>query len=298
MKKFIAILAILIASTIGATSLQTVAVHADSGYMPYSYGGNAINVQAYAAGITSTAVPEDISALLGSLSFSDTAGVSACKSSSANDAAAGTGARTLYIEGLNSSFNPISETWTVVGTTGTALTNAYIRINSIRVATAGSGGTNAGAITCWTRYYAATGFTSGSRHITMIAGEGRSRSGAYTVPAGKTLLITELYATEASSTAAYTYSDYMGVTNLRAGGKNEPRSKSRVILQCLEYGKGWEFVAEVLVSRDAPAAITFDTPIRILAKTTCKLTYQAELSNTNSRVLALNISAGYRGILK
>lgn len=68
-------------------------------------------------------------------------------SSSASDAAAGTGARTLTLSGLNSSYADISETITLNGTTPVVSSNSYVMLNNTLVATAGSSTTNVGVIT-------------------------------------------------------------------------------------------------------------------------------------------------------
>ena len=68
-------------------------------------------------------------------------------SSSANDASAGTGARTILITGVDSSYLPFKETVTLNGVTPVALANtSVIAINSAKVLTSGSGLTNAGNV--------------------------------------------------------------------------------------------------------------------------------------------------------
>lgn len=67
-------------------------------------------------------------------------------SSSANDASAGTGARTVEVQGLDSSYAFTSETATLNGTTAVTLTNSYLRVFRAKVLTAGSTGYNEGDI--------------------------------------------------------------------------------------------------------------------------------------------------------
>lgn len=72
-------------------------------------------------------------------------------STSANDTSAGTGARTVTINYLDTSFTLKSETVTLNGVTAVATTNTDIAyIESIVVATVGSGGGNVGTIQVWT----------------------------------------------------------------------------------------------------------------------------------------------------
>ncbi len=68
-------------------------------------------------------------------------------SSSASDTAAGTGARTLTIYGIDGSYADVSETLTLNGTSNVATANSYWHIYRALVATAGSGGTAVGTIT-------------------------------------------------------------------------------------------------------------------------------------------------------
>jgi len=99
-------------------------------------------------------------------------------SSSAADAAAGTGARTVYVEGLNASFALISETAILNGTNAVALTNSYYRILDVRVLTAGSGTLNAGRIDVRK--------VSGSNVMGSVqASYSRMDSLSYTCPAGR-----------------------------------------------------------------------------------------------------------------
>lgn len=101
-------------------------------------------------------------------------------SSSANDAAAGTGARTIMINGLDSSYAEISETVTMNGATPVVTVAQFLRVNSVFAVTAGSGGVNAGNI---------TGTLSGNTIFYVEATQGAAHQMQYTVPAGKTLLV-------------------------------------------------------------------------------------------------------------
>src|SRR5210317_907931 len=68
-------------------------------------------------------------------------------SSSANDTAAGTGARTVTVSGLDNNFDQKVETVTLNGQSGVELNGStWFRVNRIVVNTAGSGGANAGVL--------------------------------------------------------------------------------------------------------------------------------------------------------
>jgi hypothetical protein len=74
-----------------------------------------------------------------------------CASSDANDTSAGTGARTIQIKGVNTSFARFSENLTMNGQTSVVIaTTNVLFIDSIEVLTAGSGLLNAGVIRCGT----------------------------------------------------------------------------------------------------------------------------------------------------
>jgi len=106
-------------------------------------------------------------------------------SSSASDAAAGTGAQTMMIQGLDTNFNPLSETITMNGVTPVQSAGTYLRVNGLNIVTAGSGHTNAGDITL-----RVTG--AGATQPIARAGYGYAKSCVYTVPAGMTLLATDV----------------------------------------------------------------------------------------------------------
>ena len=97
-------------------------------------------------------------------------------SASANDSSAGTGARTVEIQGLDADYNLQTSTVTMSGTTAvTTGSDTYLRVFRMRVLTAGTGETNAGNITA----------SIGGSNVAQIgAGNGQTLMGVYTVPAG------------------------------------------------------------------------------------------------------------------
>ena len=109
-------------------------------------------------------------------------------SSSTDDAAAGTGARTIVVSGLDENYNEASETVTLNGQTEVLTTTTFIRVFRAYVATAGSGGTAAGTI------YVGTGTVTAGVPATVYAeialGENQTTMALWTVPAGYTLYIT------------------------------------------------------------------------------------------------------------
>lgn len=125
---------------------------------------------------------EDIWRTSGTISLPAAAGTVTVVSGDANDdgAPAGTGARTLVIECLIADYTEDSETLTLNGTTNVVSTLECLRVNKAYVATAGSGGVNAGAI---------TGTIGGNNQFTIAIGENISQKAIYTVPEGKTAYI-------------------------------------------------------------------------------------------------------------
>lgn len=105
-------------------------------------------------------------------------------SSSADDAAAGTGARTVTLDGLDGAYEPVQQTITLNGITPVAVPTALLRVNGLRVTpgATGSVGTNVGNITL---RVVAGAIPQGY----IEAGYGVSRQCVYTVPAGHTLMI-------------------------------------------------------------------------------------------------------------
>lgn len=103
-------------------------------------------------------------------------------STSVNDSAAGTGARTVTFSTLDANYVRVNQTITLNGTTAVALPAAAFRNNGGRCLTAGSLGTNDGDIILRD---AGGGTTRGI----IQAGKGVMRQAPYTVPAGYTLAI-------------------------------------------------------------------------------------------------------------
>lgn len=118
-------------------------------------------------------------------------------SSDANDTAAGTGARTLRLFGLDANYVQITEDVTLNGVTPVTTTQTFWRMHRAQVLTAGSGGFNAGTITV--------------RHSTTTAnvfcvvpiGYSRSQMGGYTVPANHVAVLLSLYTSVQGGTTAH-----------------------------------------------------------------------------------------------
>lgn len=79
-------------------------------------------------------------------SFLSSAAILQIASTDANDTAAGTGARQLFISGLNNNWDAISETITLNGQTPVNTTTQFLRVNLLLVVEVGSFGGNQGDI--------------------------------------------------------------------------------------------------------------------------------------------------------
>lgn len=104
-------------------------------------------------------------------------------SSDAADDAAGTGARTIELFGLDANFAEVSETVSLDGTTAVDTTNSYIRLHRGIVRTAGTGGVNAGTITARQKV------TTANIFMVIPIGYNQTMIAAYTVPADKSAFL-------------------------------------------------------------------------------------------------------------
>ena len=105
-------------------------------------------------------------------------------STSANDTAAGTGARTVIVQGLDADYNEVTEIVTLNGQTAVTMTASLLRVNYAYVATAGSGNSAAGNI------YIGTGTVTAGVPATIYdiikLDYNTTTTGSYTIPAGHT----------------------------------------------------------------------------------------------------------------
>jgi len=162
-------------------------------------------------------------------------------SSSANDTAAGTGARTIRILGINGTGGYAEEIVTLNGQTAVNTVNTYDAIETMTVLTAGSGGVNAGTI------YAGTGtVTSGVPAVPYSAigvGDNTSLVGHWTCPTG--------------------YTGYLVKGKLTTG----TTAGSQYILGKLKLRNtnGLIYTAAITTLAQATAWYDFDYPIKITA---------------------------------
>lgn len=148
----------------------------------------------------------------------------------------GTGARTVFIEGLDNDYAVVSETLTLNGTTGVTTTNSYLYVNQFYVATVGTSGGNVGEIT------AKQGTTL---YDIIAAGNNQRTTGHYCVPAG--------------------YSAFLNVGTFTAG---QASGSTSVTGYLRSHGPdGIERVVAVTTLNNGSAQFDFVNPVRIPEKT-------------------------------
>jgi hypothetical protein len=115
-------------------------------------------------------------------------------STSANDAAAGTGARTVVVEYLNGDLDYSFEMVALNGTTPVLTLATDVRwVQAVHVATAGSGGKAAGDITAT---------NGGVTYLKILVGERTTHNSFTRVPRQRRLFVTQMYAGASSGSSA------------------------------------------------------------------------------------------------
>ena len=124
-------------------------------------------------------------------------------SSSTDDAAAGTGARTVTVSGLDNNFDEKVETVTLNGQSGVELNGGtWMRVNRIVVNTAGSGGANAGILYVGTEATPSSGVPT-NKYATVAAGDNQTLMMIYTIPRGYTGYVTQKDVSASSSAGKF-----------------------------------------------------------------------------------------------
>lgn len=120
-------------------------------------------------------------------------------SGDAADTAAGSGARTVTVIGLDANWLEVSETVTLNGTNAVALTTAFIRIYRAFVATCGTySGNNTGLLTVRVA-------SAGTTFVVIAVGAGQTQTSHYTVPANKRLYVFDAHLFSESTKPASFY---------------------------------------------------------------------------------------------
>ena len=120
---------------------------------------------------------------LGTNVLPTSAGVVTLVSASTSDTSAGTGARTVEVQGLDENYLPLTETLTMNGTTNVVGSSSFLRVYRMRALTTGTGEINAGNITA---------SIGGSNVAQILADKGQTLMAVYTIPAGKSGYLTKI----------------------------------------------------------------------------------------------------------
>ena len=127
----------------------------------------------------------------GLYSYPTSAGPMRVSSSSALDTALGTGARTVQIYGLDSSYDEISEVITLAGQAHVWTFGYYRRVYRMKVLSAGTGGQNAGTL------YVGTGGLTAGKPANVFGsvkiGHNQSLMALWTIPRDYMFFMTSLY---------------------------------------------------------------------------------------------------------
>lgn len=182
-------------------------------------------------------------------------------SSSANDTANGTGARTVFVEGLDANHEEISETITLNGQTEVLTTQSFLHINNAYVATAGSTLSAAGDI------YFGTGTVTAGVPATvydLIKYDYNQRiTGSYTVPSG--------------------YTAYVSQGLFSAG---QPGGSAQVSGRLMTIGiDGIRRTAAITTVNNGVADYVFEYPLRVPEKTTLEATAQGSSNNNEASAM-------------
>lgn len=176
-------------------------------------------------------------------------------STSADDTSAGTGARTVVVQGLDANYNEVTETVTMNGQTAVTMTASLIRVNYAYVATAGSGNGAAGDI------YIGTGTVTAGVPATTYDiikfDYNNTTTGSYTVPAGYTGYVSQgLFSTG------------------QAGGSNSVQGR------LLTRGtNNIRMTAAITTINNGVANYAFEYPLAVPEKTTIEATAIGSSSN-------------------
>jgi hypothetical protein len=210
---------------------------------------------------------EDVWAAGGVHSFLTAATLLEVVSDDVNDTSAGSGARTVTLEGLDGDFKEITETVSMNGTSAVATTQSFIRIHRAYVATNGTYGTgSAGDITVRVVSAGATQAIIQETTFDAVAWDyGQSQIARYTVPAGKFAFLSHVHVgCESNKRADFALFQRQGADVVAA-----PFTPQRVI--------------ETFDGVSGDIEFTFDAPIILPAKT--DIFMMARLSSgSNGRV--------------
>lgn len=190
-----------------------------------------------------------------------------CASTSTDDdgAPVGTGALTIRVKGLKTTFAAFSEDLILNGQTSVALTTTLVLvINSVEVLTAGTGGVNAGVVACGTGNN--TGGDPAVVHAYVATGANRSMQSWYGVPAGYTLICKnwtlQSYGVTAGQTVQFILNRYVNLGILKTeylGFLSQAGSSAITIPNVIKFAEKTIFKVDALsAASTGPASVRAD----------------------------------------
>lgn len=205
-------------------------------YMAHTAGNN--------GDIDIVSVPEVIWSFSGDIDYFTAAATLAFSSTSALDFSGGSGARSLLVIGLDADYNLQSETVVPTGVSVVNTANTYMRILSVEVASAGSGGANAGQFVGRD--------ADGDAIATIAVGRNQSDYAGYTVPDNYTGYLAGCSATLSASTAS---------------------GAVTAVVELREYGGLWRTIEYLTIEADGngTASVTYPFPLVIPEKSDLRL---------------------------
>jgi hypothetical protein len=176
-------------------------------------------------------------------------------SSSANDTSNGTGARTVYVAGLDANYNEIEEIVTLNGQTAVLTTQSFLHINQAYVATAG----------------------------TSLSAEGDIYFGDGTVTAGVPATVYDLIKFDYNQRITGSYTIPVGFTGYVSQGlfsAGQPGGSAQVSGRLMTVGTdGVRRTIAITTVNNGASDYVFEYPERIPEKTTLEATAQGSSNN-------------------
>lgn len=167
------------------------------------------------------AVPNGSWAFVNSLGFTSwplsAATTVRVKAGNTNDTVAGSGARKVYVQGIDDSGDEVSEEIELAGTSASSATStSFFRVHRAWVSAVGTyGGANTGDVVI-------ENSAGGTDLLKIMAGEGQSQFAAWSVPAGKMAYLMSIHLTVDSNKKA-NIRVFMRKSNTDATGDMEPK---------------------------------------------------------------------------
>ena len=219
----------------------------------HQYGFQYIWASGFNSDVDRRSTPEAVWDKGGSYTFPSSAGQITVASSSNIDSSSGSGGRTLYIQGLDSNYDPITETITLNGTSNVTTTQEFFRVNFAYLVTTGSSGYNAGVI---------EGTLGGDTVVYIPAEKSRSCIAVLSIPRNhKYLLYNMAFTLDRQANASVNVELYM----------------------YNEYGTRFYVDTVQVHSHNSPVTIMYNTPIIVPGKTDM-LPVISECTDNNSKV--------------